>query len=295
MEDTAFVRYLAAKKSVDDRSLNRNVWDAMVQSFEGRRPRVLELGGGIGTMIERVAADGRLHPSLWTMIDAQPRLIDEARRRLPAELAFPTKLFASTLDAYRESVFLPADLLVANAFLDLFDPASALRRLAPLGAPGAQALFSITFDGLTAFEPEIDPALDRLIIETYHRTMDERVVDGAASGDSRCGRHLLTLLPRCGYRVLEAGSSDWVVFPRDGRYPADEAFFLSCILSFVEESLADRPEVDTGTLRAWCDVRRKQIADAALVFCAHQLDVLASLPDRGPTSTGGTAPRVKGT
>jgi hypothetical protein len=106
--------------------------------------------------------------------------------------------------------------------------------------------------------------------------MDERVVDGLRSGDSRCGRHLLTLLPRCGYKIIEAGSSDWIVHPRGGGYPADERFFLSCILDFFEESLAARSDLEAGELRRWLHARREQLDAGELVFLAHQLDVLAS-------------------
>lgn len=132
-------------------------------------------------------------------------------------------------------------------------------------------LFSITFDGLTVLEPPLDAELDRRVIDTYHRTMDEK-------GDSACGRHLLTLLPRLGCRILEAGASDWIVRPVDGAYPADEEYFLSCILGFFQESLTGRPELTAGELEQWLRARRKQLADAELVLVAHQLDVLCVSP-----------------
>ena len=295
MDTGSFIRYLASKKSVDDRALNRRVWDAMIAAVrdagaEGSSdwqgaarpggPRVLELGGGIGTMVARVIEEGRLQPGSWTMIDEQPALIAEARRRLastsPDTTPFPVELLSAELDSFLASPDQPFDLVVANAFLDLLDPMRALPRIAELGRPGGLFLFSITFDGLTAFEPEIDRELDARVLELYHRTMDERVVDGSRSGDSRCGRHLLTLLPRCGYRIIEAGSSDWIVHPRDGAYPADERFFLSCILDFFEESLTGLPGLEAGELRRWLDARREQLDACALVFLAHQLDVLAS-------------------
>ena len=276
MNDVAFIRYLAAKKTVDDRALNRRVWDETVLRAARPSPRVLELGGGIGTMIERVAGDGRLAPRSWTMIDSQPALIGEARRRLSGAVHFELELIASGLEEYIAAGFAPFDLVVANAFLDLFDPARVLPEIRALCRPSGLFLFSITFDGLTALEPQIDPDLDRRVIELYHRTMDERIVEGKPSGDSRCGRHLLTLLPRCGYRVLEAGPSDWIVYPRNGEYPADERFFLSCILGFFEESLSSRPELGKGELDRWLKARRNQLAAGELVFMAHQLDVLAS-------------------
>ena len=285
MDTQSFIRYLSSKKSVDDRALNRRVWDAMIAAVRDHGgPRVLELGGGIGTMVERIIQEGRLKPGSWTMIDEQPALIAEARRRLsitsPNTPPFPVELLSAQLDSYLASPHQPFDLVIANAFLDLLDPARALPRISELGRPGGLFLFSITFDGLTAFEPEIDRELDDRVLELYHRTMDERVVDGSRSGDSRCGRHLLTLLPRCGYRIIEAGSSDWIVHPRDGGYPADERFFLSCMLGFFEESLTARAELDEGELRRWLHARRKQLDANELVFLAHQLDVLASAASR---------------
>lgn len=275
MDNASFFRYLAAKRTVDDRALNRRVWDAMISRAGRTSPRVLELGGGIGTMIERIIEDGRLEPLSWTMIDAQPGLVEEARRRLSGSAPFALEYLAADLQSYLASGFVPFDLLVANAVLDLLDPPRALPEIAGLCRPGGLFLFSITFDGLTVLEPEIDHDLDSRIIELYHRTMDERVVEGARSGDSRCGRHLLTLLPRCGYRIVEAGSSDWIIHPRDGEYQADERFFLSCILDFFEESLSVRTELDTRSLASWLRARRHQLARGELVFMAHQVDVLA--------------------
>ena len=56
----SFTRYLEAKKGIDDRSLNRHVWNALVQRLERSKStpdkpiQILEIGAGIGTMIERM-------------------------------------------------------------------------------------------------------------------------------------------------------------------------------------------------------------------------------------------------
>jgi hypothetical protein len=276
MDDASFIRYLSAKKTVDDRALNRRVWEAMTGRVAPLSPRVLELGGGIGTMVERAAADAALQPRSWTMVDGQASLVNEARRRLAGMRRFPVELVCADVLDFIRRVSEPFDLVVANAFLDLFDPADIVPKLLPLAHPSGCFLFSITFDGLTALEPEVDPDLDRRVIDLYHRNMDERVVEGRPSGDSRCGRHLLTLLPRCGYRIVEAGASDWIVHPRDGGYPADEAWFLSCILGFFEESVAGRAGLDPGELERWLRVRRAQLAAGKLVLVAHQMDVCAA-------------------
>src|SRR5262245_5191692 len=83
----SFARYLSAKKSVDDRALNRHVW----QSLSAALPRptleqplqILEVGAGLGTMVERLCADSILSHATYTAIDLEPALIAEAQRRLP--------------------------------------------------------------------------------------------------------------------------------------------------------------------------------------------------------------------
>ena len=57
---TDFQRYLAAKRSVDDRALDRRLLDRLADGAvraadDGDGPlRVLEVGAGVGTMVERL-------------------------------------------------------------------------------------------------------------------------------------------------------------------------------------------------------------------------------------------------
>jgi hypothetical protein len=171
------------------------------------------------------------------------------------------------------------DVLVANAFLDLVDVPAVLPRLLGLVQPGGLLYFSINFDGLTALEPVVDPALDEKIMRLYHRSMDERQVNGARSGDSRAGRHLFQHLRAAGVDILEAGSSDWLVWARDGVYPVDEGYFLGCILHFFESSLRGCAEFSDADLQGWLRARREQIERGELVYMAHQLDFLARKPN----------------
>jgi hypothetical protein len=78
-----------------------------------------------------------------------------------------------------------------------------------------------------------------------------------------------------GATLVEAGSSDWVVFAREDGYPKEEAYFLHHILHFIEEELSDHPDVDVGRLAEWVRRRRRQIETNELVYIAHQLDALA--------------------
>ena len=81
-----FGRYLAAKKRIDDGALNRNVLDKLrtqLRQTNTHSPlRVLELGAGIGTMVERLVDWGLLTSANYTAIDADQGLLREAYVRL---------------------------------------------------------------------------------------------------------------------------------------------------------------------------------------------------------------------
>ena len=297
-----FIRYLAAKKGLDDRSLNRQVWDTLAQALRDRADsaplRVLEVGCGIGTMVERLLDRGLLIRAAYTGIDADPGCIRAAARRLqdyaaarqvpltvdpggamlfaaPAQnvrITFAAADLFDFLDRQPE----PAawDLLVAHAVLDLIDLRTALPRLLSRLAPGGLFYFSLNFDGATIFEPLIDPDLDAWIETLYHRTMDRRRCRGRPSGSCRTGRRLFGRLRAAGARLMAAGSSDWVVFPGPDGYPGDEAFFLHFIIDTIGQALDGHPELDRSRFQAWIAQRHRQIEARELIYIAHQLDFL---------------------
>ena len=83
----SFTRYLLAKKSVDDRSLNIGVWNALrdlIPKVTPNRPlQIVEVGAGIGTMIERMVAGHLFSYAHYTAIDSQGENILFARKRFP--------------------------------------------------------------------------------------------------------------------------------------------------------------------------------------------------------------------
>lgn len=276
----SFIRYLEAKRTVDDRALNPHVRVALMDSLPQRPLEILEVGAGIGTMITRLATmrsspgglpDRRHH---YVAIDSDPANVRAATQRLAQENPpFNLELITADVFAYLDSAESHRlDLLIAHAFLDLFD----LPTILPvLFSPARAGLFYFTlnFDGQTEFEPTFDAALDDHIMTLYHRTMDARLVGGRPSGDSRSGRHLFQEIPAAGGEIIAAGGSDWVVYPRHGAYPDDEAYFLHHILHFVETSLTGNPELEAAAFKRWLAMRHAQIEQGELVYIAHQLDI----------------------
>ncbi|MDQ2647479.1 MAG: class I SAM-dependent methyltransferase [Myxococcota bacterium] len=295
-------RYLEAKKTVDDRALNQRVLASLRNELAARSESattVLEVGAGIGTMATRLIDWQVLSRAEYTLLDVELELLAEARRRFVswgnerglvvdepgdslrlhgANVDVTVRFVAAELSAFLESSAGPhdVDLLVANAFLDIVDVPSTLPRLFARGARGGLFWFCINFDGETMFLPE--HADDRALLDVYHRSMDERVRHGRPAGDSKTGRHLLVELPRAGASLVAAGASDWVVFPSELGYPADEAYFLRHIVNTIRSELERHAEVPRSALTAWCDERNAQIERNELCYIAHQLDFTGRLP-----------------
>jgi len=297
-----FARYLSAKKSVDDRALNQSVWQSLVAALPRATPekplQILEVGAGLGTMVERLFAGGMLTHATYTAIDLEPTLIAEARRRLPRWAAAQglqvlqdtqtllrvqrpdqaVRVETEAIDLWRfvtrEQGQRTWDLLVAQAFLDLVDVPTTLPALLSLLRPGGLLYCPITFDGGTVFQPELDPEFDVAIAACYHQTMDQRLIAGKPSGDSRTGRHLFAHFQAAGAEVLAAGSSDWVVFAGSNGYAADEAYFLHFIIHTMHTALTGHPHLDAARFTAWIAQRHAQVEQGTLVYIAHQLDVL---------------------
>lgn len=294
-----FVRYLAAKVSVDDRALNRHVWQRLAHELRASPSdeplRVLEVGAGIGTMISRILVQNLLPGDAHiTALDASAENIAAARQRLPqwaaasgftcamqqgslslrcGEQHIVVDLEAADLfDFVRRAHHQPWDLVLAHAFLDLVDVPSTLPQVFRLLRAGGLFYFTLNFDGVTALEPPFDAAFDAQIEALYHQTMDERRVSGKPSGDSRTGRHLFRHLREVGAQILAAGGSDWEVFAGPDGYPADEAYFLHFLVDTIGAALQGHPLIDTQRLSAWVAARHSQIARGELVYIAHQLD-----------------------
>ncbi len=229
-----FSRYLSAKKSLDDRSINLLVYQKMMAALATQNPGaicdILEIGCGIGTMIERLWDWNLATRTAYTAIDRDPGLIDEARVRLQEFARSRQLAFSETGGSIRlkgegrdwlvalknidfkifcqeQSVQPGRDLLLAHAFLDLVDLHTGLPCLLSLLKPGGLYYFTLSYDGQTIFYPPVDQQFEDLVIKLYHQSMDQR--EGGTAGHSQTGRRLLEALGRFGSEVLSAGSSDW--------------------------------------------------------------------------------------
>src|SRR4029077_10942818 len=226
---TGYARYLAAKTTVDDRALNRQVLAELRSLMPAGAPRGLEGGAGLGTMVARLLDWGVVGSGEYVLLDADRQLLDRSRwwlrdwaavRGVRSDLLpdglqvgdLRVRLVHAELGAYLEAAHGElADVLIANAVLDLVDVPAVLPGLLRLLIPRGVYWFTINYDGESSFAPGY--AHDDQVMRAYHRDMDERIRYGRPAGESRTGRHLFHHLRDGGAPALAAGSSDWVVYP----------------------------------------------------------------------------------
>lgn len=288
--DYSFPRYLLSKQTVDDRALNKDVVDALRLQLPPGPVSVVEAGAGIGTMLRRLINWELLCRGEYLLVDSMEENIAYAREWIPrwaaeaglsVEESGPThlRLFDRTRDIrvrlvcadifeFARKNSSPADILIAHAFLDLYSMPQSLEQLMPLTK--GLAWLTVNFDGVSTLLPAVDCELDERIERLYHATMDKR----ATGGDSRMGRKMFDQLRAMDVEILGAGASDWVVYGNDGRYPADEKYFLQFILHFFESSLRDCNELEATALQRWLAKRHDQVERGELVYIAHQMDYL---------------------
>jgi hypothetical protein len=297
-------RYLAAKKSIDDRALNHHVREtlriALAATAGGQAVNIVEIGAGIGTMLSRIV-DWGLLPGAATYLatDSDPGQVRAAHEYLSSwaaarghdlswsgdhagRLTTATAGISLSLEQVRAEELAespdsrgPVHLFLAHAVLDLIDFPVLLPKLLTGLTGNGLAYLTCNFDGETVFLPR--HADDEEILRLYHHSMEER-----RAGASHTGRRLLGFLQGPDLDLLAAGSSDWLIHPRSRSYSKDETFFLHAIIDTVQRELAGRL-VPASRLAGWSCLRHRQVDSGDLTFLARHLDFLARRrPGRSP-------------
>lgn len=266
----ADVAYLEAKRTVDDRAFAPRVTDRLFDALP-RAPRILEAGAGTGTAVPRLV-DGGVSAGSYRGVDRSAEVLSHAREHRANELdadrtesgfeiADLSVRFeeGDALDAFAGE---RADLVVAQAFLDLVPIERAISTFERALRPGGLLYAPLTFDGTTTFQP--DHPADSAVEAAYHDHLASQ-----PGRDPYAGRHVLDQLRVRDGELLSVAASDWIVRPTAGGYPGEERTFLETIIDFVAEAVADE---STGT--DWLSTRRDQLEVGDLSYIAHQYDFL---------------------
>lgn len=178
------------------------------------------------------------------------------------------------------------DVLIGAAVMDLWEPEATLKTFfhALNTSTGINAFYlPITFDGTTDLFPTSSEGadIDRKVENAFHRAMGSRKIMGHETLACHTGRRLVPCITGLKATVKSVGGSSWIVSPDKGVYSNDEAYFIACIVDFIQ-STCDKSggngfPVSSASVSRYLASRRKQISDGTLVYVAHNIDVFGVL------------------
>lgn len=271
----SFEAYLRAKADLDTRSLHATTWQCFVDRLRSlASPRILEVGAGTGTMIQRLFCAGALGRCAYWALEPQADLLHHAGLLVQALVRdFPQTAsevvfypLAQDWQSYtQQSPPQPFDAVIAHAFVDLLDAPAFLDSLASVLRPGGLVYLSLIFDGLTQWFPTL-PA-DDVFMGRYHADMSGPVFNGQRSGPN-AGRLLWNRALETGFRILSIGPSDWVITaPASSSERTVQLWLLDTMARVLGREASE-----------WIDIRRRQAQDGQLSLRVSHVDLLLEHP-----------------
>ena len=272
-----YVKYLDVKKNIDDRSLNEVVWNNFSNWLKAKneldiRLKVLEIGAGIGTMIERLLESSLLKHCHYTALEPESSFKEAAKTRLMSwanaqRINFEISsggvwlLSGKNLDLTIDWIEAEADkidqllnnecfdLLLSHAVIDLLPvPALMPEILNKLKEHGG-FYFSLNFSGSTRFFPSDQS--DEEIINNYHKDMDARFPE-LNWQPSRTGEVLPEWLQSYGCKKVVKGESDWSL-------SCEDALFIKNILDTINKALKGQPGIEEWLTKRYEQLNQDQL------------------------------------
>ena len=270
--------WLADRGPYDEAALDRAAV-SQIQAWAGQLPAshvpiVVDLGSGTGAALRRARCWLADRPVRAYAVDRDAALLTQAREFVASEQVLP--IVGDLLEPLCASGG-PADgtvdLVLGHALADLVPLDRLADRAARLLRPGGLVHLALAYDGLTAFSPAIDAALDRATIAAFHRHMDGSAARQPTYGGSTAGRRVAPALVSAGLTVLVDAPSVWQVRADDGE---GGRRVLARLIRFVVEAAREVGSVSASDLDFWERERLDALAARTLAVTVGHRDVLAA-------------------
>jgi hypothetical protein len=257
-----YVQYLDVKKSIDDRSLNQNVWKHFSswlkkESNQKDKLKLLEIGAGIGTMIERLLEAGLLRNCHYIALEPEDSFKEAASSRLESwanqhaydfiandvglweiqnnDIQITVEWLKADADQVNKLFDNESfDLILSHAVIDLLPVPKIMPVILEKLKKQGGFYFSLNFAGETVFFPAYEN--DSIIAEKYHADMDKRF-PGLDWQPSKTGGSLGGWLDNYGCQQIVEGASDWELASVDH-------LFIKNILDTINKALDGLPDLE---------------------------------------------------
>ncbi|TCO75595.1 class I SAM-dependent methyltransferase [Chromatocurvus halotolerans] len=265
------IDWLDLREDADRRARDSDLCERAVHWLQlapsrGREAIVVDLGAGTGSTLRALDGAGQ-RPLLWRLLDHDPALLAEARRRHGGQTGIET--FAADLSDIGTLPLDGARLVTASALFDLVS-AEFLQALAqvlqrPAGQDPIGVYSALNYDGLTQWTPS--HPLDDVVLEAFNCDQRRDKGFGPALGPEAAGA-MCDAFSQAGFRVFSA-SSPWVL---DG---ADEPL-VSALITGIAAAVAGSPGVAVSSLEDWVRFRQAQVTSGS---CTVGHTDLLAVPD----------------
>ena len=202
--------WLALREPADHGSVNAQVREACVRTFEGRDSvRIVDLGSGTGSNL-RGLSPAITTPQHWTLVDYDDALLSAAKSRAGERTAPNIEIAYQQADLSSggiASLIAEADLVTASALFDLVSVDVIERIAGDIAAKGCAFYAVLTYDGLASWLPE-HPA-DTAMRDAFNAHQRSDKGFGLSAGPDAT-QALATALMALGYTVRR-GMSPWVL------------------------------------------------------------------------------------
>lgn len=258
--------WLALREPVDKKARDAAIVERLCRSLkEIKQPRIVDIGCGTGSTWRSLT--GRVPPDTeWQLLDHDPLLLEEARRRLGEEGNISFLQF--DLNAVETLPLSGVDIVTASALFDLCSADFCNRFTETLARSGTGLYAALNYDGV--MEWSIPHPLDQQVVADFNRHQRFDKGFGAALGPDAT-EHLRRSFERLDYQTAVA-DSPWIMGP-------DDAALQSAFLDGLERPLTEIGTLTQSEIQSWLDFRRGKIVEAGSSCVVGHADILA-LPHR---------------
>jgi methyltransferase family protein len=252
---SSLASWLALREAADGAARSVALADRIATALQGRVPvRIVDLGAGAGANV-RYLAPRLPSPQQWLLVDREPELLEEARRRAPPACIVETQELnlgpAESLD-----VCSGRHLVTASALLDLVSEQWIQQLAVRCRDARAAVLFALTYDGGSEcwpIEPEDDTI--RLLLNRHQTQSDKGFGRAVGPGAADCTEKWFRA---AGYHVMR-DVSDWQLNPDAAEL---QRALIEGWASAAGEMAPDQRSMIDGWLRrrlAHVDARRSRV------------------------------------